>query len=203
MATYLLSRELIMNPINTGVGRSGAGTVLATGVFSSYVEARQAIEALRRAGYRDDQIGVLGPNERRHEEPRSGLPNDPTHTRWEEGTGIGAATGGIAGLGLGAAIAAGLISPLGPVLAGGTLVALLASAGAGATVGTVVGGLIGLGIPEEEAHWYASELEAGRVVVTVQDAGTAAGEILNTHGAKSRSSPSTAVPGNALPATPY
>jgi uncharacterized membrane protein len=35
--------------------------------------------------------------------PRSGLPNDPTHTQWEEGATIGAAAGGLTGalIGLG------------------------------------------------------------------------------------------------------
>src|SRR5206468_7270368 len=111
----------------------GAGLVTAVGVFPGYAEARRAIDALRRAGYRDDQIGVIGPHEDAAHEKRTGLPNDPTHTHWEEGAGIGAAAGGLAGLGLGAAVAAGLMSPLGPVVAGGTLVALIASAGAGAT----------------------------------------------------------------------
>lgn len=197
-----------MNPVNTGVGGSGAGVVTAVGVFPGYAEARRAVDALRRAGIRDDQIGVLGPGDAVREK-RSGLPNDPTHTRWEEGAGIGAAAGGLAGLGLGAAVAAGLMSPLGPVVAGGTLVALLASAGGGATVGAVMGGLAGLGVPEDAAQWYAGELEAGRVVVTVHAPdGAAARDILLAHGAgerapaeKARSE--TAVYGNALPATPY
>lgn len=193
-----------MNPATTGVGGPLAARETAVGVFPNYATARRAVDALRRAGYRDDQIGVLGPDEVRSSgERRSGLPNDPTHTRWEEGAGIGAAAGGLAGLGLGAVVAAGLLSPVGPVVAGGTLVALLASAGTGATVGTVVGGLVGLGVPEEDARWYAAEAEAGRVVVTVHDAEPTAREILNRHGAANPDSARAAVPGNALPATPY
>lgn len=141
------------------------------GVFGGYAEARGAVSALRQAGYSDDRIGVIGPD-RAHPAGKgahSGLESDPTGTRWEEGAGVGAAAGGAAGLGLGLAVAAGLISPLGPAVAGGALVALLASAGAGATVGTVVGGLVGLGIPEDEAGYYAGEVDAGRVVVTVRE----------------------------------
>lgn len=156
---------------------TGGRTV--AGVFDGYAEARRAVAALREAGYPDDRIGVVGPD-RAHPSGRaahSGLEGDPTGTRWEEGTGVGAAAGGAAGLGLGLAVAAGLMSPVGPAVAGGALVALLASAGAGAAVGTVVGGLVGLGIPEDEAGWYAGEVDRGRVVVTVRqadDAGTAA-----------------------------
>lgn len=210
-----------MNPINTGTGVS-AGTITALGVFPGYAEARRAVDALRGAGFRDDQIGVLGPTEAEAiREKRSGLANDPTHTHWEEGAGIGAAAGGLAGLGLGAAVAAGLVSPLGPVVAGGTLVALLASAGAGATVGTVVGALAGLGVPEDDARWLADELEGGNVLVTVRsadaDADRAAdilhdratgrrapsGAAVYGRAARDRVPDDTAVRGNDLPATPY
>jgi hypothetical protein len=192
---------------------TGGKGVTAIGVFPGYAEAARAVEALRAAGYRDDQIGVIGPADREASAGRSGLRDDPTHTHWEEGAEIGAAAGGLAGLGLGAAIAAGLMSPLGPVVAGGTLVALLASVGTGAGVGAVCGALAGLGVAEEDARWYQSELEAGRVVVTVRAAdGEAARGVLFRHGAVNRPAPATdnrphsdetAIPGNALPATPY
>jgi hypothetical protein len=186
--------------------------VTAIGVFNGYAEARKAVEALRAAGYQDDQIGVIGPHDAEAHQKRSGLQNDPTFTHWEEGAEIGAAAGGLAGLGLGAAVAAGLMSPLGPVIAGGTLVGLIASAGAGAAVGGVVGALVGLGVPEEDAKWYVSELQAGRVIVTVRAAsGEEARNILEQHGAINLRhnregephSDETAIPGNALPATPY
>jgi hypothetical protein len=188
---------------------AGGELVTALGVFPNYAEAQSALLALRAAGYRDEQIGVIGPGDLRDLPARSGLPHDPTRTHWEEGAEIGAAAGGLAGLGLGAIVAAGIISPLGPVIAGGTLAALLASAGTGAGVGAVVGALAGMGVPEEDARWYQSELEAGRVVVTVRaENGVAAQEILNRHGALDRPRPGPAdadlsIPGNALPATPY
>lgn len=146
---------------------SSRGTVV--GVFADYAEAHRAVADLRSAGFRDDQIGVVGPGRGDDDAGggRFGLANDPTGTRWEEGTGIGAAVGAAGGLGLGALVAAGLMTPVGPAVAGGALVALLASAGAGATVGTVVGGLAGLGVPEEDARRYQAEAEAGRVLVTV------------------------------------
>lgn len=195
-----------MNPATTGVGGPTVRERTAVGVFPTYAEARRATDALRAGGYQVDQIGILGPDEARRDtrEERSGLANDPTHTRWEEGTGVGATVGGLGGLGLGAVVAAGLMSPIGPVVAGGALVALIASAGAGAAVGTVVGGLIGLGVPEEDARWYAAEAEAGRVVVTVRgESVTTAQDILDRHGATRPDSSRTAVPGNATAATPY
>src|SRR5581483_1361175 len=117
------------------------------GVFDTRRQAEEAVAELRRAGFRENELGILS----RTDAPGmdSGLAHDPTHTRWEEGSGIGAAAGAVTGTGLGLAVAAGLIPGVGPVIAGGTLAALIASAGAGAAVGTVIGALVGLGIPEE------------------------------------------------------
>ncbi len=173
-----------MNPPTTG------RVIAAT--FSTRREAESAVHDLRAAGIDDAHIGVMSQSTK-DRAPKSGLPNDPTESRWEEGSGIGAAAGAVAGTGLGLAVAAALIPPIGPLIAGGALVALLASAGAGATVGTVVGGLIGLGIPEDEATYYEDELKTGRTLVTVHpDDGefgqsADAREILTRHGGRFRS----------------
>jgi hypothetical protein len=158
----------------------------AVGVFANRQSAQQAVQALRSAGFRDDQIGVVSRNN--DGSTRSGIAGDPTETRWEEGTGVGAAAGAATGVGLGLAVASGLIPGIGPAIAGGSLMALLASAGAGAAVGGVVGGLIGLGIPEDDATYYESEFRSGRTIVTVRaDARYAeATDILRRHGAVER-----------------
>jgi hypothetical protein len=181
---------------------------ILVGIFPGYAEARRAVEELRRAGYRDDQLGVLGPDQRETTASgeRSGLPNDPLGTHWEEGAGIGAAAGATAGAGLGLAVAAGLLPPLGPVIAGGTLIALLASAGAGAATGTAVGGILGLGIPEDHARIYEGELRAGRVLVTARPEGgqdEAARRILRDLGGVPQGAPDIGIYGTGVPATPY
>ncbi len=166
-------------------------TMIAVGTFHDRTNATDAIHELRDAGFRDHQIGLISKHDSdwdsrtgRKSSDRSGLANDPTNTHWEEGSGIGAAAGAATGVGLGLAVAAGLMPPLGPIIAGGTLVALLASAGTGAAVGTVVGGLIGLGIPEEHAATYERDVNAGRTLVTVSagDRYTDAVDILHKHG---------------------
>jgi hypothetical protein len=176
----------------------------AVAAFADRDRAKDAIAALRRNGFSDDQIGLLGPYERVTTD-RSGLPNDPTNSKWEEGAGLGAAGGAAIGLGLGAAVMAGLLGPLG-VVAGGPLVALLASAGTGAAAGSVVGGLIGLGVPEEEARWYESEVTSGRTLVTVHDADDRIDEarrILRDHGGSVRDADEIGTYGSGLTATPY
>jgi hypothetical protein len=72
-------------------------------------------------------------------------------------------------------------------------------------------------VPEEDARWYAGELEGGRVVVTVRggDAERAA-EVLHAQAAgrpqsgraaygraHDRAPEDAAIPGHGLPATPY
>ena len=73
--------------------------------------------------------------------------------------------------------------------------------------------MIGLGIPEGDAQWYVAEVEAGRVVVAVRgENGDHARDILERYGGMRRPraeaatdalSDETAIPGNAVPATPY
>ena len=148
------------------------------GVFSTRAQAQQAVAELKTLGYTDDQIGLVAKNQDGVSETTdgSGIAGDPTGSRWEEGTGIGAAAGAATGTGLGLAVAAGLLTPVGPLIAGGALIALIASAGAGATVGTLVGGLVGLGVPEDDANYYEGEVHSGRYVVTV-DAGNRSAEV--------------------------
>lgn len=100
------------------------------------------------------------------------------------GAGIGAAIGGVGGLLIG--LGALTIPGLGPVLAAGPLAIALSTvmgAGVGAAAGGVTGGLlgalIGLGIPEEEAEFYAEGVRRGGVLVTAQAQDTTADEIVN------------------------
>jgi len=140
----------------------------AVGVFTDRQRAQQAVNELRKVGFREDQIGVVS-----HDGDAVSGAHDV------KGTGshvaMGAATGGAAGAGVGAlwgiGVLAGLLSPIGPVIAGGTLAAILSSAAIGAAAAGLVGALIGLGIPEEEANYYDTEFKAGRTIVTVNAEG--------------------------------
>lgn len=140
------------------------------GVFHNAREAQAAIRDLKAAGFRDDEIGVIGPGDSEADfakgTGRSKSKDGGTHAG--EGAAAGAATG--AGLGAlwGIGIAAGLLPAIGPVIAGGVLASILASAAGAAAVGGLAGALVGLGIPEEEAHYYENEFRAGRTIVTVK-----------------------------------
>ncbi len=89
----------------------------------------------------------------------------PTEVRLGEGEGI--VSGGIVGGLLGAA-AALLIPGIGPAVAGGILVTTLGGVALGAVTGGLLSVFSDMGIPEDEAHVYRRELEAGHMLVTVQ-----------------------------------
>ncbi len=128
------------------------------GVFESRDDAHCAEQALKDAGFRDDQIGIAMRGE-------SGMTDTEHGTKAAEGAVGGAVTGGVVGGLLGAA--ASLILPgIGPVVAGGILATTLAGAATGAVAGGLLGALVGLGVPEEEARFYDSEFQAGRIIMT-------------------------------------
>jgi uncharacterized membrane protein len=79
---------------------------------------------------------------------------------------LGAAAGGIGGLLLG--LTPIVIPGIGPALAAGPLAATLMGAGLGAAAGGLMGALTDLGVPEEEAGYYAEGVRRGGVLVMVE-----------------------------------
>jgi hypothetical protein len=142
------------------------------GVFEDRLQADRAVDALRRAGFRDNQIGVA----LRFGGGVSDTGDIPAATE-ESHAGTGAVAGALTGLGLGAlaglGVLSGVIPVIGPAIAGGTLGVILTNAAAGAGLGGVAGALIGAGIPEDEAQYYQGEFEEGRAIVTVHPGGRA------------------------------
>jgi len=151
------------------------------GVFNDRARAQEAVRALKAAGFREEQIGVV-------------TRSDETEHGTAEGSkaGAGAATGLAAGAGIAAlwslGISFGVLPVIGPILAAGPIAAALLSAAGGAAAGGLVGALIGLGIPEEEAKYYESEFHSGRTIVTVRAEGRAdeGWAILHRYGAYNR-----------------
>jgi hypothetical protein len=139
---------------------------VAVGVFADHTQADRAVAELKQAGFRNDQVGVAG-RDWRGESAASAKHG----TEVEEGALAGALTGaGLGGL-VGLGVLAGVIPVFGPAITAGTLGILLSNAAAGATLAGVAGALVGMGIPEEEAHHYGNEFLAGRYIVTVMTGG--------------------------------
>lgn len=154
------------------------------GVFRTRAEAERTVSDLRAAGYRDEDIGLVGKDDRGNTVRTDGA----GETNAAEGAAIGAAAGAATGAAIGAGILAGVIPVIGPVLAIGTLGTILVNAAGGAAIAGIAGALIGWGIPEEDAKYYEDEVKAGRYVVTVNPRNKAdsAREIYTRHGGYDR-----------------
>jgi hypothetical protein len=134
------------------------------GIYSSREHAEEAVDAMRGAGFRAEDISVmlpdnLGTKDFGHER----------HTKAPEGATAGAATVGILGGALGWLVGAGALAipGVGPFIAAGPIMAALAGVGAGTVIGGLTGALVGLGIPEYEAKRYEGRIRSGGVLLSV------------------------------------
>jgi uncharacterized membrane protein len=134
------------------------------GVFRTEQEAINAVDALKRQGYRSEDISIVAQNK-----DDVAAVEKETGTKAPEGLATGAATGGVLGgvAGLLAGVGLLAIPGVGPILAAGPIAATLTGLAVGAGAGGLVGGLIGLGIPEEEANRYNDYVKEGNILVLV------------------------------------
>jgi len=134
------------------------------GIYHTREAAEEAVDALRRANFRNTDISALFPD-------NAGT-KDFAHeknTKAPEGATTGAASGAVAGgvLGWLAGIGALAIPGIGPFIAAGPIVTALAGAGALGAFGGVVGALVGMGIPEYEAKRYEGRVKHGGILLSV------------------------------------
>lgn len=142
-------------------------TSTVIGVFKDRGQAQQAVSELKRAGFREDQIGVTAPGDGDGDGHATRGKTETQGTHASQGAVAGLTAGAGVGALWGLGIVAGVVPAIGPAIAGGTLAAILSSAGAGAAAAGLAGTLIGFGIPEEEAEYYEGEFRSGRTIVSV------------------------------------
>ena len=135
---------------------------IVSGVFDDRARAEQAVTALKRAGFGDDQIGVVQRGAVRGED----IPLE-AEMRLGNATAAGLLDGGVIG-GLVGAVAVVFIPGVGPLLAGGILAGALEGVVVGATAGGLMGIFAHLGIADEHARRYERAVQDGHVVVTVR-----------------------------------
>lgn len=147
-------------------------TVVA--LFDDFTEAQRVVEDLVDAGYSRDAISLVAND-------AAGEYSQYVHHVNEDvtagqGAGFGAIVGTLTGLGV------ALIPGVGPVLAAGPLAAaLFAGVGAavGAATGGLVAGLIDLGVPEDDAEYYAEGVRRGGTLVIVHTSPAAAQRVVD------------------------
>ncbi len=134
------------------------------GIYPSRANAEEAVDALRTAGFRAEDISALFPDNQgskdfAHEK----------NTKAPEGATTGGTTGAVTGgvLGWLAGIGALAIPGVGPLIAAGPIMAALAGAGIGGVTGGLIGALVGMGIPEYEAKRYEGRVKEGGILLSV------------------------------------
>ncbi len=143
------------------------------GLFDNLEQAYQAVNELKSSGFTRDHISVISRdanNEYSRYVDKDQMHKSETAENVGGGTAAGAGIGAVLG-GLGgflASIGALAIPGVGPIIAAGPILATLAGAGIGAAAGGIVGALVGLGIPEEEANYYAEGVRRGGTLVVVR-----------------------------------
>src|SRR5690625_1311681 len=150
-------------------GGSSMDKKIIGGVFSDVATSEKVIRELKGQGYSSKGISIFA-----HDKSKAEVLEDETNTRVTtndegrgknagKGAGIGAASGGVLGSLGGLVVGLGLLTipGLGQVAAAGPLAAALTGAAVAAGGGGIIGALVGLGMPEEQAKQYESFLKNG------------------------------------------
>src|SRR5436190_17034937 len=134
------------------------------GICPTHHTLESAIDALRNSGFRNTDISFLS-----EENVGSKDMGHRKASKAPEGVTAGASFGAILGgiLGWLAAIGTLPIPGLQYLAVAGPLVAALAGAGLAGTTGGLIGGLIGMGIPEYEARRYEGRVRNAGILLSV------------------------------------
>lgn len=135
-------------------------------VFNNREDADRAYNDLSEQGYTQDDVNIMM-SDKTHDKYFKNHENDDSElgNKVAENAGTGSLIGGGIGAVVGAVAAVGttlLLPGLGLIIAG-PLAAGLAGAGAGAAAGGIVGALTGMGVPEDEADRYKSQINDGGI----------------------------------------
>jgi uncharacterized membrane protein len=136
----------------------------AVAIYENHTDAEQAVKELQRAGYDMQKLSIVG-KDYHTEEHVVGYYNVGDRMKyWGK---LGAFWGGVWGLLFGAAFF--WVPAIGPVLAGGPLVAAIVGALEGAAVfgglSAVGAGLVSLGIPRDSVLKYETDLKGGKFLL--------------------------------------
>lgn len=134
------------------------------GIYPRYESVERGVEALKVAGFSNNDISVLFPQN----EGTKDFAHEK-NTKAPEGAATGAGTGALLGGGLGWLVGIGALAipGLGPFIAAGPIMAALAGVGVGGALGGLTGALIGMGIPEYEAKRYEGRVKDGGILLSV------------------------------------
>ena len=134
------------------------------GIYTNRNHAEEAVDALREAGFRAQDISVLLP-----ENVGSKDIGYEKHTKAPEHAAKAGAAGGVLGGAVGWLLGMGALAipGVGPFIAAGPIMGALAGLGAGSVIGGLAGALTGMGVPEYEAKRYEGRIRSGGALVSI------------------------------------
>ena len=134
------------------------------GIFHDQQSLDNTVDVLKAQNFRNSDISVLMPSKQATKDF-----SVEKNTKAPEGATTGATAGAIGGGIFGWMLGAGALAipGLGPFIAAGPIMAAIAAAGVGGAIGGIAGGLIGLGIPEFEAHRYEEYVKEGGMLIAI------------------------------------
>jgi hypothetical protein len=147
------------------------------GIFDTRIEARKAVQELRDAGFRSEDINLITTDSTSEvdAEPAKGA---------LKGTGVGATLGATGGLMLSLTIV--ILSDVEPIMATGTLVMALVGIYLGTVIGWVIGALTRKDVRKDGSGYYTEDLYRGGTLLavrTAEDQDDQVVTIMNRHGA--------------------
>jgi len=135
------------------------------GMFDNLTDAHSAVRELVTMGWSRDDISLVAGDTKGEYTTQTGTLSDEMSAT-ATGASTGAILGGLGGLLVGLGTLA--IPGVGPLIAAGPLATTLLGAGVGAAAGGLLGALIDVGIPEEQANYYAEGVRRGGILVSVR-----------------------------------
>lgn len=139
------------------------------GLFRSREKAEKVLNTLRQRDFDNTEAGLFARHSQLREELDAHSQEEGTAKGAEAGAATGAAAGGLVGAVAGASLF--LVPGIGQALAIGTTAAAIGTAAAGTGIGAAYGGfmgaLLGYGVSEEEANFYAEAVKRGGILLVV------------------------------------
>lgn len=163
----------------------------AVGVFANRIDTENALLEIKSSGFPMENVSVVGRNADSEDKVAGVAIHKSIDNKADEGAVAGAVTGGALGGVTGLLVGLGslAIPGVGPVMLAGAAATALATTLAGTAIGaggaSLLGALIGLGVPDNDAQVYSDLLEQGYYLVVVDGTETQVrnvGEILTREG---------------------
>jgi hypothetical protein len=143
----------------------------AIGIYATATQAEVGVDMLITKGFKSAGISLLLPEQPNNatQGANGAAQPAPQTTKIGSASAVGATAGGALGGALALLVGAGALAipGVGPFIAAGPLMAGLAGLGLGGAVGGLGGALVGMGLPEDEAKRYLSQVRTGHTLLIV------------------------------------